>query len=645
MFNHRWIAERLLFILILMIGLLVACSSPPSTDSQGTEDIDQRLSATTVSEASTSIQNNLPSDPCADSQKASFVDLWQRHVAPVIDRIDIYNGTNLYGAQTKLMFPAYAVLNLGCKNFQKELVVKLNDLLLNLPYLADLRQGTAKLDDFYRNPDRSGTANRRIFPKTNREGEIYFAWGLEELQFSYLISTVAKYLVKYSAVNPLSDIENQFLLNATGFLANEFVAPLWTTVEAGWYPEVGNFPNVQQRLSAKLYGDVESFQKKSYYRGITDHELFFFAIAADLRYIASQVPRMQPLIEDASLEQIMAMADEVVKQRSKTDMGGFLFDVGVWDDHPDHAYAGYYDLDYPQAKHPAQQGSWDSSHSHRWPWWLASYRDAYPPESEQYLFYDGLLQNLANQFAYCVVEYDAAGSLLNNYMDGRNGWYRVRETWGYGPYTLSSTAIYGSWYLLGAFHPEVVKFRDEMARIARSSDADTIAFRTAYYGDRDYENPEKIDRTGLRSIDILGTDSLYNLNLLFAELMDSQSGKKSGTSKEYAVVQSISDEALLWLDFGSLQVTDEVTWTLTTTDQQVSIQGPVEFVDGPYQGAQGLAITTTTRVTPPSDTLDLRQGSLTMWARATTSDQPYSDLVRVNSGNQLYIYRQNAVVR
>lgn len=58
--------------------------------------------------------------------------------------------------------------------------------------------------------------------------------------------------------------------------------------------------------------------------------------------------------------------------------------------------------------------------------------------------------------------------------------------------------------------------------MTRSSDPTIIAFRTAYYGERNYEKSATIDQTGLRTIDLLGPESIYNLNLLFAEMLDSQ---------------------------------------------------------------------------------------------------------------------------
>jgi hypothetical protein len=144
-----------------------------------------------------------------------------------------------------------------------------------------------------------------------------------------------------------------------------------------------------------------------------------------------------------------------------------------------------------------------------------SFMDANEINSEAYNYWRNLLFKLGEQFFGKVVVLSNDGVLLNNYMDGGNGWYRVNDNWGYGPYTLSNTAIRGGWSILSDFYPDVSIFVKELCDLVMSTDSEKIEFRTLYYGERDYSMP--VDEAGLRSIDLLGSNTIYGLNCRYIE--------------------------------------------------------------------------------------------------------------------------------
>ena len=228
---------------------------------------------------------------------------------------------------------------------------------------------------------------------------------------------------------------------------------LWKEKPAWWYEPRYFQGGISERLQWKLRQTETQF---SYYRAITDHEMFLFAIAADLRtYEILTKPKgsWNKINTD-----ILEMAYKVLKQRIVyIGEGGMLFQPGVWRDHPDYIYAGNNDkkLEIPQC--PIADISEDSSHSHRWPVWLISVGNAYDKNDQHSIYYHMLKKKLEYQFYNKVLVKPTADFpcwRVVNFMDGRNGIYRWNyETCGngngYGPYELSGILIEGWWGLLG----------------------------------------------------------------------------------------------------------------------------------------------------------------------------------------------------
>jgi len=191
----------------------------------------------------------------------------------------------------------------------------------------------------------------------------------------------------------------------------------------------------------------------SYVGTFTDFDTYLLAIAADL----STYRRLRHQPVDPALDE---MADVAYRMHQKaivyTTDGGWLFQPGGWDDHPDYRYIGYDEKKAGLAPRPGRHVVSDASHFTRFPLWLLSHRLA-AHDSARARYYAHLEAGLCTQFFEHVVVPPSSSSRVyrfNNFMDGRNGLYRLNylnrgSVWGYGPYQLSSTVLIGWWGFLG----------------------------------------------------------------------------------------------------------------------------------------------------------------------------------------------------
>jgi hypothetical protein len=195
--------------------------------------------------------------------------------------------------------------------------------------------------------------------------------------------------------------------------------------------------------------------EKSYYRVIVDEDLYLLVIAADLkayRGTPAQQKAWNPLLDDALSIARRVFSQEVVSQPG----GGWLFQPGAWTDHPEYQYAGNKEIRPEMKPAPVPGISADSSHSLRFPLWLTSLMQAYPPNSEGYQFFEGLRSGLEKQFFNKVLVKPSNNFpcyRMNNFMDGSNGAYRYNYESlgpgrGFGPYEVSGTLLLGWWAFL-----------------------------------------------------------------------------------------------------------------------------------------------------------------------------------------------------
>ena len=289
-----------------------------------------------------------------------------------------------------------------------------------------------------------------------------------QIQFAQHFQRFVKAYLKYVTRNRLSRLQylylaSRFLVLAAekkkqGLIPSQLHSILYTEIKNFWQkdpawqwnrtPFLGG---IRERVLWKLnHKNV----KKSYYRAIIDETLFVFAIAADLY----TYERLSGVKNSSILTDILNVAYRVFQQEVVYQPdGGWLFQPGVWTDHPDYAYAGHKKKIPSMKPLPIPGIAWDSSHSHRFPLWLTSLAGAYPPRSKEYIFYNNLKKGLEKQFFGKVLvppTKDFAGYRMRNFMDGRNGIYRWKyitlgKNNGYGPYELSRTLLLGWWVFLG----------------------------------------------------------------------------------------------------------------------------------------------------------------------------------------------------
>lgn len=259
---------------------------------------------------------------------------------------------------------------------------------------------------------------------------------LKKLQYLYLHSQYLK-LANYN----ISD---------SGFRAQiykeliETIEHLWVSEEVATYGGRLFEGGMRERLRFKI--DQESVNPE-YAKAIFDEEFFFLAIAADLMVIDTQ-------FTSGFLFDIQLMMHELFLLEGVEVGSGWLFQPGIWSNHPDYSYAGHAELDADLTPSIIEDIATDSSHFHRMPLWLLSFRDSYDVDRHEWAFFDNLLGRVIWQFEnifFVPPDADFPAPRLTNYTDGRNGIYRygydtVGNNQGYGPHQLSAVVLPLGWY-------------------------------------------------------------------------------------------------------------------------------------------------------------------------------------------------------
>lgn len=190
---------------------------------------------------------------------------------------------------------------------------------------------------------------------------------------------------------------------------------------------------------------------KSYFGRFSDADCYLLALAADLqtyRRLSGEMP-------SRTLRDMNALAVKVYKKGGVTYRdGGWLFEPGIYADHPDTAYAGNMVKSLEMKPAKVAGIALDSSHFMRWPLFLSSEAEAASSRNDRE-YYEGLRSGLTKQFLTKVLvrpSNEFRGYRINNYMDGNNGVYRWKYSTipdnGYGPYELSSSLLCGWWVFL-----------------------------------------------------------------------------------------------------------------------------------------------------------------------------------------------------
>jgi len=212
---------------------------------------------------------------------------------------------------------------------------------------------------------------------------------------------------------------------------------------------------------------------KSYYGRFSDADCYILALGADLqtyRKAAGDKP-------SKALQEINSTAVKVYRKGGASYPDGrWLFEPGIYDDHPDTTYAGRTSVSPDMAPSRVKGIGVDSSHFMRWPLFLSSHLEALGASTDNGADFKRYRSGLAKQFLTKVLvppSSEFRGYRLTNYMDGTNGIYRYKYSAslpkGYGPYELSSSLLCGWWVFL---HDDRVVdiYRKESALFPMSQD-------------------------------------------------------------------------------------------------------------------------------------------------------------------------------
>jgi hypothetical protein len=353
-----------------------------------------------------------------------YEQLWQANVRPLLERPVWRENTSRYDATHLLMVPLHAAFDLNESEWQRQFFEHFERFRLSGP------------------PEQFSSADE-------------LAW----LQYDYLVS---EFLV-------LSARKGNPVPSGLADLLTRQVVSLWT-VRPAWQWGHAPFPGMRSRLAWKLGVGRTA---KSYYRAITDHEQYLFAIAADLVQYDRLTGKEDP--SSRTLREILDTARAVYTQRVVfLPDSGWLFQPGVWADHPEYLYAGRERKVAGMSPAPLPDVAEDVSHSFRRPIWLLSLEGG-ARDSAEAKYYSDLRRKLDQQFFRHVLKPPVPAFpayRLTNWMDGRNGVYRWNfsgrgSTWGYGPYQLSSTFTLGWWAFLGSPGIRSV-YADELRRFPLS---------------------------------------------------------------------------------------------------------------------------------------------------------------------------------
>jgi hypothetical protein len=233
------------------------------------------------------------------------------------------------------------------------------------------------------------------------------------------------------------------------FLCSE-ITRFWQ-LEPAWQWQQQPFANgIRERITWKLEHKATN---PSYLRAIIDEELFLIGISANIKTYFDQDETPTP----PDINEILDVARKIFKdQIFWNKSGGWVLQPGVWTDHRDYVYAGHEKISQGMSQYPVPGISWDSSHSSRLPLLLLSLVDASKFQFDDHQYYKKLLRTLARQFFEVVLVPPSEHTpfyRVTNFMDGRNGLYRVAYNPrmngnGYAPYALSGTPLIGWWAFL-----------------------------------------------------------------------------------------------------------------------------------------------------------------------------------------------------
>jgi len=317
-------------------------------------------------------------------------------------------------------------------------------------------------------------------------------------QESILVSSQFLYLLS-DTVGIISDIKKEHRTPLMKEALNQFIPLLiehynrWIFLETGpfqvrgWGCKIGNkyvktAINHNEFIEKKLRRELGDDKSPSYCNAVNDTDMWIIAGVANLCYIYKKENSLVPItqIQYKKFINYLKTGLRLLESRfSYTELKDFdgkpvtgaIFDAGAWDDHPDYAYAGYTDKQYPDLsqsdknKYKGKGVGWDLSHARRFVHvfgTLMKTKDIlgldFPTKS--------LMEMMANQLVYATFNRDFKKPLFTNFMDGTNGWYRVgysgRKGFGYRPWSITIHVLTGGYAFWHEYNSDIKKVYDAL---------------------------------------------------------------------------------------------------------------------------------------------------------------------------------------
>lgn len=274
-----------------------------------------------------------------------------------------------------------------------------------------------------------------------------------EFKNSQIKSQFYYFSTKYASLASECDESDKAVMRLARWVEESLYAH-WTSTPIIHWTEKYRLKGVKGSLEWKLSNSAVT---RSYYSAIVDEELFALAAGAEL---LSAYSKRSTAFAPFLYEITNKFYSTIRRYGRFLPDGGWLFQPGAWQDHPDFKYAHHQQLE-PGLDPAVTEGiSWDSSHSHRMPLLLKSLFDGLSATGNgpAALEISEVIDGFRLQFEMHVLvgaESDRDGLLINNYMDGGNGVYRysyqtVGNNLGYGPYQLSGIMLEGWFALAGS---------------------------------------------------------------------------------------------------------------------------------------------------------------------------------------------------
>lgn len=314
--------------------------------------------------------------------------------------------------------------------------------------------------------------------------------GIEELisisQFLYLIADalniVSKIGNKSATMIQFTDAFKPVLIDHYQRWIFDPVGPFQVRGWGCWYSATNEYVQTAMNhytfLTKMLNRDLGD--STSYCNSVGDTDMWIIAGVAKLAATFPEITHCYTDYIDLGVSLLKSrMTTSSLTNLNGTTVQGNNFDIGVWDDHPDYAYAGYTCQAYPTTPVHKVGTAWDISHARRF---VNVFQALYDNKAALGLTWPSLsaMQRLANQFVYGTFNRNFETPLFTNFMNGDNGWYRVgyagQPNFGYGPYDLSDAAITGGYAWWGKYNADIRTLYAKLETMINSTDQVMIQF-------------------------------------------------------------------------------------------------------------------------------------------------------------------------